>query len=77
MTDEAKVFVCHSCGVVLGQLVEVRGQVYLNDGSWLIRIGRRYCHICGSLVDFRPPKKELRALNGSVRSLEDVFNTVG
>lgn len=55
MMDEIQLD-CPNCGAHLGRLIQYKGKIYLDTGSWLVSHGRRSCHACGRMFHFKPPR---------------------
>lgn len=55
-------YLCPKCQTPVGFIVEQNGQLWLNSGGWLLAEARRHCHVCGSVVYFKRPKKTMAEL---------------
>ena len=53
---------CLHCQAEIGRLIQKGNVVYLDTGEWLMRDGRKHCHVCGKVYHFRPPKKSFDEL---------------
>lgn len=51
----------------MGRIVLKGNVIYLDTGDWLIRTAQKFCHNCGKIYKFQPPKSSFDELVNKAR----------